>query len=113
MQNSIVNCRENSNNIVMIMLKKLIIKNFRCYVNSTISFQENSILVGRNNAGKSTLIESLKIISTVARRYKTLRFAAPPRGQAPRPAPPRPPAPRREEGPEEDLGRGEIRIIWI
>ena len=60
------------------MIKKLIIKNFRCYEESTISFNGTSILVGRNNAGKSTLIEALKIISSVTRKYRSLRFTAPP-----------------------------------
>lgn len=35
-------------------------------------------MVGRNNAGKSTMIEALKIISSVTRKYKSLRFTAPP-----------------------------------
>lgn len=60
------------------MIAKLIIKNFRCYANTTITFQDVSILVGRNNAGKSTLIEALKIIATITRRYKTLYFVRPP-----------------------------------
>lgn len=60
------------------MLKKLIIKNFRCYENSEITFNGSSILVGRNNAGKSTMIEALKIISSVTRKYKTLRFTSAP-----------------------------------
>lgn len=60
------------------MIQKLIIKNFRCYEESTISFNGTSILVGRNNAGKSTLIEALKIVSSVTRKYRSLRFTAPP-----------------------------------
>lgn len=60
------------------MIKRLTITNFRCYKNSTIFFEGTSILVGRNNAGKSTLIEALKIISVITRKYKTLRFVAPP-----------------------------------
>lgn len=60
------------------MLIKLSIKIFRCYENSTINFQQTSILVGRNNAGKSTLIEALKILSEVTKKYKTSRFSAPP-----------------------------------
>ena len=60
------------------MIKQLNITNFRCYEKSTITFNGTSILVGRNNAGKSTLIEALKIISSVTRKYKTLRFVAPP-----------------------------------
>ena len=61
------------------MLKELVIKNFRCYVDSTISFNGTSILVGKNNAGKSTMIEALKIISSVTRKYQALRFIAPPK----------------------------------
>lgn len=60
------------------MIKKLKIKNFRCYENSTITFQQTSIMVGRNNAGKSTLIESLKILSEASKKYKTSGFSAPP-----------------------------------
>lgn len=60
------------------MIKRLTITNFRCYKNSTIFFEGTSILVGRNNAGKSTLIEALKIISVITRKHKTLRFVAPP-----------------------------------
>ena len=60
------------------MLEKIIIKNFRCYENTTIHFDGTAILVGKNNAGKSTLIESLKIISTVSRKYKTARYTTPP-----------------------------------
>lgn len=55
------------------MIKQLNISNFRCYKNTSISFNGTSILVGKNNAGKSTMIEALKIISSVTRKYKTLR----------------------------------------
>lgn len=59
---------------IVYMIKKLIIKNFRCFGNTTIVFQDTSILVGRNNAGKSTVIEALKIISSVVRKYRNLSF---------------------------------------
>lgn len=60
------------------MIRKLVVKNFRCYENCTFYFKGSSVLVGKNNAGKSTLIEALKIISSVTRKYKSLRFVAPP-----------------------------------
>ena len=60
------------------MINKLIIKNFRCYENTTISLQSTSILVGRNNAGKSTLIEALKVIATVVRKYQNAQYMRPP-----------------------------------
>lgn len=56
------------------MIKSLNIKNFRCYTNTTIHFNGTSIIVGKNNAGKSTMIEALKIVSSVTRKYKTARF---------------------------------------
>ena len=37
------------------MLKQLRIQNFRCYKDSVITLNGSSILVGRNNAGKSTM----------------------------------------------------------
>lgn len=60
------------------MIKKLLIKNFRCFDNTTVIFQDTSILIGKNNAGKSTLIEALKIIATVVRKYKKLPFVMAP-----------------------------------
>lgn len=60
------------------MIKKLIVKNFRCFDNTTVVFQDTSILVGQNNAGKSTLIEALKVISIVVRKYKNLQFTRTP-----------------------------------
>lgn len=60
------------------MLKSISIKNFRCYEDTVIHFDGTAILVGKNNAGKSTLIEALKIISTVSRKYKTARYIVPP-----------------------------------
>lgn len=60
------------------MIKKLIVKNYRCFDNSTLWLQNTSILVGKNNAGKSTLIEALKIIATIDRKYSNLNFVFPP-----------------------------------
>ncbi len=60
------------------MLTQLRISNFRCYVDTTIHFNGTAILVGKNNAGKSTSIEALKIISTIIRKYKTARYMFPP-----------------------------------
>lgn len=60
------------------MIRQLNITNFRCYEKTSIFFNGTSILVGRNNAGKSTMIEALKIISSVTRKYRILRFIAPP-----------------------------------
>jgi len=60
------------------MIKKLRIKNFRCYEDTTITLQNTSILVGRNNAGKSTLIEVLKVIAAIVRKYQKSQYTNPP-----------------------------------
>lgn len=53
------------------MIKKLQLYKFRCYEDHTFTFKEISIVVGKNNAGKSTLIESLRLISLIQDRAKT------------------------------------------
>ena len=60
------------------MLKKIRLKNYRCFEDSEISFRSTSIIVGQNNAGKSTVIEALRIYSAVAQKFKhTNYFPAP------------------------------------
>lgn len=41
--------------------------------------RERSIVVGRNNAGKSTLVDALRLVSIVAGRYQALHFRSPPK----------------------------------
>jgi energy-coupling factor transporter ATP-binding protein EcfA2 len=59
------------------MIISLKIKNYRCFSEHNISFPREAILVGRNNAGKSTVIECLRLISIVTQRYKNLNFKQP------------------------------------
>ena len=47
-------------------LKKLKLENFRCYENTSVTFNELNIIVGENNAGKSCLIEALRLVATAA-----------------------------------------------
>lgn len=62
----------------ILVLKKIRLKNYRCFVDSEISFRSTAIIVGQNNAGKSTLIEALRILSAVAQKFKhTNYFTAP------------------------------------
>ncbi len=56
------------------MLSKLTIENFRCFERSTIPLKELAIVVGANNAGKSTVVEALRIISIVVNRLGRLPF---------------------------------------
>lgn len=58
-------------------LKKVKLENFKCYQNATIVFKNLTIIVGENNAGKSCLIEALRIISkaTQCAKKRTYKFA--------------------------------------
>ncbi|GAB3026280.1 ATP-binding protein [Niabella terrae] len=56
------------------MLKKLILENYRCFEKTEINFKDLTIIVGKNNAGKSTLIEALRILSLVVNRCKNINY---------------------------------------
>lgn len=60
------------------MFKKLLLENYRCFEKTEISFRELTIIVGKNNAGKSTLIEALRILSLVTNRCKKINYTPPP-----------------------------------
>lgn len=60
------------------MLVELNIKNFRCFNDHTVPFKSTSIVIGRNNAGKSTLVEALRLVAIVAARYQALSYHEPP-----------------------------------
>lgn len=45
------------------MIKKIKLENYKCYENSQIHIKDLAVIVGKNNVGKSTLIEALRIIS--------------------------------------------------
>jgi len=54
------------------MIEKLKLKNFRCFEDYEIEFDKFNVIVGKNNAGKSTVIDAIKLISNV-RRYASYR----------------------------------------
>ncbi len=60
------------------MLRTLRIENFRCFRDHSLSFADTTVIVGKNNAGKSTIIESLQLLSTVTNRRGGLTAPAPP-----------------------------------
>src|SRR5437764_15062394 len=51
------------------MITELRLINFRGFEDHTIPFRPLTIIVGRNNAGKSTIVEALRLISIVVLRY--------------------------------------------
>ncbi|MBN1664222.1 MAG: AAA family ATPase [Deltaproteobacteria bacterium] len=60
------------------MITELKLQNFRCFNEHTIPFKQMSIVIGRNNAGKSTVVEALRLISIVVSRYKFLAYRSAP-----------------------------------
>lgn len=56
------------------MIKELQLNNFRCYSKHIVPFKSNTIIVGENNAGKSTIIEALRIVSIIVSKYKNLTY---------------------------------------
>lgn len=60
------------------MLAKLILRNYRGFREHSIVFGTHSVLVGRNNTGKSTIIEALRLVSIVASRAANLTYHEPP-----------------------------------
>lgn len=60
------------------MLTKIKLRNFRGFVNHELPLENLTLIVGRNNAGKSTIIEALRLIALVTMRYQTVGYADPP-----------------------------------
>lgn len=56
------------------MLDKIKIENYRCYDEHEIELRNFSIVVGKNNAGKSTLIEALRLVSLAASRFGSVAY---------------------------------------
>lgn len=60
-------------------LVSLRLVNYRGFGDHTIPFRPSTVLVGRNNAGKSTIVEALRFVSLVTARYRTLPYVVAPR----------------------------------
>ena len=54
------------------MLERLKLINFRCFENHEIEFNDFNVIVGKNDTGKSTIIDALKLVSNVC-RYASYR----------------------------------------
>ena len=60
------------------MLKTLRLRNFRCFDDHTIPLRQRTLIIGRNNAGKSTVVEGLRLVALVANRFQNFQRQAPP-----------------------------------
>ena len=54
------------------MLTEVVLENFKCFSRHTIPLRPLTVIVGRNNAGKSTIVEALRLVSLVANRLEYL-----------------------------------------
>lgn len=60
------------------MINNLRLKNFRGFDDHTLPLGPTTVIVGENNAGKTTIVEALRLVSMVTLRYKRLSFRDPP-----------------------------------
>jgi AAA domain, putative AbiEii toxin, Type IV TA system/AAA ATPase domain len=56
------------------VLRQLVLKNYRGFRQHTVPFRHRSIIIGRNNAGKSTIVEALRLLSIVVNRFKNSNY---------------------------------------
>jgi hypothetical protein len=60
------------------MLTKIRLRNFRGFNDHELPILPLTLIVGRNNAGKSTIIEALRFIALATARYQTVPYIDPP-----------------------------------
>jgi predicted ATP-dependent endonuclease of OLD family len=60
------------------LLKEIRLENYRGFREHTIPFNPTSIIIGSNNAGKSTIVEALRLVSLVTQKYKSSNYRTPP-----------------------------------
>jgi len=60
------------------VIKELHLSNFKGFEQHTIEFRPFSVVVGHNNAGKSSAIEALRIVATVAKKFATHKYVETP-----------------------------------
>jgi energy-coupling factor transporter ATP-binding protein EcfA2 len=56
------------------LLTSLHLENFRAFADHTLALRRLTIVVGRNNAGKSTIVEALRLVALITRRFRNLNF---------------------------------------
>ena len=56
------------------MLTQLRFQNYRCFSRHEVSLQRQTVIVGKNNAGKSTVIEGFRLVAIITERYEHLNF---------------------------------------
>lgn len=54
----------------MSQLYKIVLNNYKCFQKSDMTFKDTTIIVGKNNAGKSTIIEALRLVAWAGKKSK-------------------------------------------
>lgn len=54
------------------MLKQIELVNYRCFEHTKMSIREVSVIVGKNNSGKSTLVEALRMVSMASKKCTSI-----------------------------------------
>jgi energy-coupling factor transporter ATP-binding protein EcfA2 len=60
------------------MITELRLQNFRGFDDHVLPLGSMTVVVGENNAGKTTIVEALRLVSMVTLRYRSLGFQDPP-----------------------------------
>lgn len=60
------------------MLTQLSLRNYRGFEQHDLAVRPFTIAVGQNNAGKSTVVEALRLVAIVTERYRSLPYHPPP-----------------------------------
>src|SRR5262245_18465256 len=60
------------------MLRQIELNNFRCFGSHVVPLRDLTVVVGRNNAGKSSIVDALRLVSLVTRRYQFVNFSKSP-----------------------------------
>lgn len=60
------------------MISQIRLKNFRCFSEHSVKFESSTVMVGKNNAGKSSIVDALRILASVINR-KSASFVPPPK----------------------------------
>jgi AAA domain, putative AbiEii toxin, Type IV TA system/AAA ATPase domain len=62
------------------VIKGLLLENFRGFEHHEVPFRDVTIMVGGNNAGKSTIVEALRLVALITDRFRrgATRFVEPP-----------------------------------
>lgn len=60
------------------MIKTLEFENYRCYESSKITYKDLVVIVGQNNAGKTTMIEALRMVAFAVKKAQTVQFSSSP-----------------------------------